>query len=174
MTFVQKIVRVSAAISVMALCETAVPAKAQHAQVLKSAQIEKVKKDASAAVQKYYQFFRDQNMKALPEQSFHIPWILLTAKGPQNNLTKEQALEGFEGSLKGLLANGWGKSIFTIEGVCVLSESAAIVSGYNTRYKKDDSVMSVGGVAYILSKGGDGWKIASYSGTTKGKVVRCD
>jgi len=173
MTFVQKIVRASAVASMMALCAAA-PAKAQQAQGLTPAQIETVKKDASAAVQKYYQFFRDQNMKALPEQSFHIPWILLTGKGPQNNLTKEQALAGFEGSLKGLLANDWGKSIFTIEGVCVLSESAAIVSGYNTRYKKDDSVMSVGGVAYILSKGNDGWKIASYSGTTKGKVVRCD
>jgi len=173
MTFLKNVARTSAmAIVAGALCAAAVPAQAQ--QALTDAQVEAVKKDASAAVQKYYQHFRDHNMKALPEEDFHIPWILLTGKGPQPHLTKEQALAGFEASLKGLIESGWGKSIFTIENVCVLSASAAIVSGYNTRYKKDDSVMSVGGVAYILSNGNEGWKIASYSGIAKGKVVRCD
>ena len=54
-------------------------------------------------------------MKALPEESFNIPWIVIGGSGPQPDLTKEQALARFEGSLKELLASGWGKSVFTTE-----------------------------------------------------------
>ena len=175
MTFFKKIARALALTATTLVPATAVlAAQAPQGGGMTGEQMEMVKKDASAAVQKYYQFFRDKNMKGLQKESFYVPWILLTGKGPQNNLTDEQSLAGFEASLKGLLESVWGKSIFTIENVCVLSQSAAIVSGYNTRYKTDDSVMSVGGVAYILSKNDAGWKIVSYSGTQKGKVVRCD
>ena len=87
-------------------------------------------------------------MKALPEEIYLTPWIIIGGNGPEADLTKEQALARFEGSLKQLVQNGWGKSVFTTENVCVLNANAALASGYNTRYKKDGSVMSVGGVTY--------------------------
>lgn len=62
----------------------------------------------------------------------------------------------------------------TTEGVCVLNARAAIASGFNTRYKKDRSVMLMGGVAYFLGKTDSGWRIVSYTGHAKGKGVRCD
>jgi len=65
-------------------------------------------------------------------------------------------------------------SIFTTENVCVLNGHAAIVSGYTTRYKTDGSVMSVGGVTYVLGRSKAGWRIVSYSGHARGKVVRCE
>jgi hypothetical protein len=34
--------------------------------------------------------------------------------------------------------------------------------------------MSVGGVSYLFGRTPQGWKIVSYTGTQKGKVVRCD
>jgi hypothetical protein len=70
--------------------------------------------------------------------------------------------------------SGWGKSVFTTESVCVLNANAAIASGYNTRSKSDGSVMSVGGVSYVFGKTKEGWKIVSYTGHPRGKVVRCD
>lgn len=133
-----------------------------------------VKKDVTAAVDAYYRLFSEQNMKALPEQIYNIPWILISGSGPQVDLTKEQALTRFETSLKGLLESGWGKSVFTTTNVCVLNASAAIASGFNTRYKKDGSVMSVGGVAYIFGKTKEGWRIVSYTSIDKDKIVRCD
>jgi hypothetical protein len=44
----------------------------------------------------------------------------------------------------------------------------------NTRYKKDGSVMSVGGVTYLLGGTKEGWRIVSYTGHPKEKVVRCN
>jgi hypothetical protein len=149
------------------------PAFAQQAP-LTDADVQRIRKEVTAAVDKYYQLFSEQNMKALPEEVFNIPWIVIGGQGPQPDLTKEQALSRFEGSLKQLVKDQWGKSVFTTESVCVLNANAAIASGYNTRYKKDGSVMSVGGVSYLFGKTPQGWKIVSYTGTQKGKVVRCD
>jgi hypothetical protein len=141
---------------------------------LSAGDVAAIKKDVTTAVERYYSLFSAHDMKALPESVFNIPWILLSGGGPQPDLTKEQALGRFEASLKELKASGWGKSVFTTENVCVLSANAAIASGYNTRYKADGSVMSVGGVSYIFGKTKEGWKIVSYTGHARGKVVRCD
>jgi hypothetical protein len=145
-------------------------ASAQQAQV----DVAKVTTEVKATVDKYYRLFTEQNMKALPEEIYLTPWIIIGGNGPEADLTKEQALARFEGSLKQLVQNGWGKSVFTTENVCVLNANAALASGYNTRYKKDGSVMSVGGVTYLLGRTKEGWRIVSYTGHPKEKVVRCN
>src|SRR5262245_45457446 len=149
-------------------------AAAQPAAPLTAADTARITHEVTAAVDQYYTLFTAQNMKALPEQVYNVPWILMTARGPQVDLTKEQAQTRFDASLKGLLESGWGKSVFTTTGVCVLNATAAIASGYNTRYKKDGSVMSVGGVTYVFNKTKDGWRIVTYTGTAKETTVKCD
>ena len=151
------------------------PALVAQQPPLAAAEIDQIKKDVTAAVERYYRLFSEQNMKALPEEVFNTPWIQMTGTGPQPNLTKEQSLAGFEASLKNLVGSGWGKSIDTTTNVCVQNRAAAITSGYNTRYKTDGSVMSVGGVSYIFAKAKEGWRIVSYTGTpSKDTVVKCD
>ena len=154
----------------LALFSGNVPAVAQQPPV----DVAKVTTEVKATVDKYYRLFTEQNMKALPEEIYMTPWIIIGGNGPEADLTKEQALARFEASLKQLVQNGWGKSIFTTENVCVLNANAALASGYNTRYKKDGSVMSVGGVTYLLGKTKEGWRIVSYTGHPKEKVVRCN
>lgn len=148
-------------------------ARAQQ-PALTDTDVARVKAEVSAAVEKYYAHFRAHNMKALPEEIFNIPWIVIGGSGPDPDLTKEQALARFEASLKDLLARGWGKSVFTIQNVCVLNASAAIASGYNTRYKTDGSVMSVGGTSYLFGLTKQGWRVVSYTSHARDKVVRCD
>jgi hypothetical protein len=148
-------------------------ARAQQ-PALTDADVARVKAEVSAVVDKYYAYFSARNMKALPEEIFNIPWIVIGGSGPQPDLTREQALARFEGSLKDLVASGWGKSVFTIQNVCVLNASAAIASGYNTRYKTDGSVMSVGGTSYLFGRTKEGWRVVSYTGHARDKVVRCD
>jgi hypothetical protein len=149
------------------------PAAAQPG-ALTPEQTAAIARDVTAAVDKYYAYFTARNMKALPDEIFNIPWIVIGGSGPQPDLTHEQALARFEASLKDLVASGWGKSVFTTENVCVLNANAAIASGYNTRYKTDGSVMSVGGVSYLFGKTKAGWRVVSYTGHARGKVVRCD
>lgn len=164
--------RTFAAGAAIAACLAAMPAAAQ--QTLPQAQKDTIRKEVTAAVDQYYRFFSAHEMKALPETSFNIPWVMIGAEGPDADVTKEQALARFQASLKQLVASGWGKSVFTTEQVCVLNPSAAIASGYNTRYKTDGSVMSVSGVTYVFGRTPQGWKIVSYTSMPRGVTVRCD
>jgi hypothetical protein len=162
-----------AALTAVLLAAVPRTAAAQAAELTQT-QVATIRTEVTAAVDRYYSLFTQRDMKALPEVVFNIPWIVIGGSGPQPDLTKEQALARFEGSLKDLLAAGWGKSVFTTENVCVLNANAAIASGYNTRYKTDGSVMSVGGVSYLFGRTKEGWKVVSYTGHARGKVVRCD
>ena len=160
------------AVALFASLWTAVAVAQQ--QPMTASEMAEIRKEVTAAVDKYYRLFSERNMKALPEEIYNIPWILMTANGPQPNLTKEQALAGFEASLKQLVDNGWNRSVYTTTNVCVLNRATAITSGYNTRYKQDGSVMQVAGVAYVFNKTKDGWRIVTYTGTSKEMVIKCD
>jgi hypothetical protein len=49
-----------------------------------------------------------------------------------------------------------------------------ITSGYNTRTNSNGGIVSVEGVSYMLTKAPQGWRIAAFSATTPGKVIRCE
>lgn len=168
----QFLIRVATMVMLLGVATTPL-ARAQQ-PAMSDADIARIKTEVTAAVDKYYAYFSAHNMKALPEEIFNIPWIVIGGSGPRPDLTKEEALGRFEASLKDLVASGWGKSVFTTQNVCVLNASAAIASGYNTRYKTDGTVMSVGGVSYLFGRTKDGWRVVSYTGHARDKVVRCD
>jgi CxxC motif-containing protein (DUF1111 family) len=46
-------------------------------------EVTQIKREVTEAVEKYYRLFSERNMKALPEEIYNIPWILMTANGPQ-------------------------------------------------------------------------------------------
>lgn len=158
---------------VVAVVALSVTALAQQAP-MSPADIEATKKAVIAHIDKYYATFVELKPDVLAKEIFHSPWIVIGGGGPQADMTVAQAQERFAASMKQLTESGWARSQFTTESVCVLNANAAIASGYNTRYKKDGSVMSVGGTTYILGRSKDGWKVISYSGSQKGKLVRCD
>lgn len=161
-------------IATAALLAAALSVSVHAQQALSAADAEAVKKAVIAHIDKYYATFSAQQPDVLAREVFNTPWIVVGGSGPQADLTVEQAQARFAASMKQLVESGWARSQFTTESVCVLNANAAIASGYNTRYKKDGSVMSVGGVTYILAKAKEGWRIISYSGSPKGTLVRCD
>lgn len=130
---------------------------------------------ARAAIERYYTYFSGRNMAALPGGVFNIPWIQVGGSGIRADMTDTQALAGFTASMNNLIDQGWEKSVFTVTHVCVPNTNVAIVSGYNTRYRTTGEEMSVGGVAYVLGKSGEGeWKIISYFGIARDQLIRCD
>jgi hypothetical protein len=80
-------------LTVAALLVAALPmtGTAQQAAPHSAADTARVKKEVTDAVDKYYSLFTAQNMQALPEQVYSIPWILMTARGPQADLTNSDA-----------------------------------------------------------------------------------
>lgn len=156
------------------LCVLALGATAASAQPSLSAEeIAKVKEEVTAAVHHYYRLFTEKNMKALPEEVFHVPLIYLSPEGAQVDGTASEVTARTEANLKRLLESGWDRSEFPSPNVCVLNASAAIASGKFYRYKKDGSVLSENAVTYLFGKTEKGWRIVSYGGHGLDRVVPC-
>ncbi len=143
------------------------------AQDMTAAEEALIKTQAQRHVEGYYNLYYERNPQALSTDVFSLPWITIGGNGISVHTTEEENLAYFEQAIAGLVARDWNRSTFTTKKVCALSAGSAIVSGTNTRTRTDGSVMSVGGVTYILGKNDDGWRIISYSGHAPNKVVRC-
>ena len=143
-------------------------------QELTASQEALVKAEAQRHVERYYDLYYERDTKALSTEVFTLPWMSSDGNGIQVRTTEEDNLAYFETAITGLVERDWKRSIFTTKNVCVLSAGSSIVSGTNTRTRTDGSIMSVGGVAYVLGKTDDGWRIISFSGHAPDKVVRCD
>jgi hypothetical protein len=143
-------------------------------QGLTSSEEDVIKTEAQRHVERYYNFYYEQNPEALSTEIFTLPWILTGGNGVTVYTTEEENLDYFSSAIAGLLERGWDKSTFRTKNVCVFGAGSAIVSGTNTRTRADGSIMSVGGVSYILGTTGEGWRIISFAGHSPDKVVRCD
>ena len=144
------------------------------AQGLTSSEETAIKSEAQRHVELYYNFYYEQNPQALSTQIFTVPWFTMGANGITTYTTEEENLDYFSSAIAGLLERGWDKSTFRTKNVCVFGAGSAIVSGTNTRTRQDGSIMSVGGVSYVLGTMGDGWRIISFASHSADKVVRCE
>ena len=143
-------------------------------QELTASQETIVKAEAQRHVERYYDLYYERYTQVLSTEIFTLPWMSSGGNGIQVRTTEEDNLAYFETAITGLVERDWNRSTFTTKNVCVLSAGSAIVSSTNTRTRTDSSIMSVGGVAYVLGKTDDGWCIISFSGHAPDKVVRCD
>ncbi|MCA1585401.1 MAG: hypothetical protein LC791_11765 [Acidobacteria bacterium] len=55
--------------------------------------------EVKATIDNYYRLLSEQNMKALPEEIYLIPWVVIGVEGPEADLTKEAAKARFDASL---------------------------------------------------------------------------
>jgi hypothetical protein len=143
-------------------------------QGLSSSEESAIAAEAQQHVEYYYDLYYERNPEALSTEVFTVPWFTVGGNGITARSTYEENLEYFSSAIEGLLSRGWDKSTFRTKNVCVFGAGSAIVSGTNTRTRADGSVMSVGGVSYILGTTDDGWRVISFSSHSTDKVVSCD
>jgi len=143
-------------------------------QMLTSSEEAAIATAAQRHVEHYYTLYYEQNPEALSTEIFTLPWFTMGDNGITARSTEEENLDYFESAIAGLLERGWDRSTFRTKNVCVFGAGSAIVSGTNTRTRADGSVMSVGGVSYILGTMGDDWRIISFASHSTDKVVNCD
>lgn len=143
-------------------------------QGLTSSEENVIKTEAQRHVERYYDLYYERDPETLSTDIFTLPWIVMGGNGITVYTTEAENLEYFSSALAGLLERGWDKSTFRTENVCVLGAGSVIVSGTNTRTRADGSVMSVGGVSYVLGSVDDDWRIISFASHSPEKAVSCD
>ena len=130
-----------------------------------------IKQQVLHVVNKYYEYAASGQSERIVAETHMMPWLILSRDEVWD--TAESTIERYDERRRTGPAN-WAKSTYNARNVCVLSDSSAITSGFNVRTTAEGDILSVEGVAYILMKTQDGWRIAAFSGTTPQKVIRCE
>ena len=148
----------------------AVEAIALNRGAVSAAEEALIKEQVLHVVEKYYEYAATGQAERIPAETHTIPWIIIS-RDEFYDSAEETAARYAERRRTG--PANWAKSTYNARNVCVLSDSSAITSGYNVRTTADGDILSVEGVAYILMKTADGWRIAAFSGPTPHNVIRC-
>jgi len=133
----------------------------------------RIKEEVKLIIERYYTYFSANQMDKFPTETHTIPWKILGTD--RIYMSAEQSNENYFGSFAAIKENDpeYKRSVFTIQDICVLSPRSALVSGYNTRRRTDDSIITMMGTLYILELTDAGWRINSFSGKPLDKVVSC-
>lgn len=161
--------------AVLALvCTGMAPAAAQQ-QGLSKEQVAAIEKEVAAALHNYYSLYTEKNNKALSADVFLDTWIQLGANGPTITGTDPaDVAKRFAANIERLQAQGWVKSAYPNPIICVINASTAIASGEFMRYRADGSVLSYNATSYLFTKTPKGWRIASFFGHERGKIIGCN
>jgi hypothetical protein len=133
-----------------------------------------VRAEAIHTVEKYYEYFSTNQMDRLPEETHNVPWAFLGTG--TFTMTAEETARNYRARRQMVvdtMDRDYQRSTYSVSSVCVLSRNAAILSGVNTRTNSTGGIVSVEGVAYIVMKTPQGWRIAAFSEITPDKVVTC-
>ena len=125
-------------------------------------------------IEKYYDYFSTGQMDRIPQETHHLPWVFL-GTGVFTN-TAEQTATNYRARRQMVvdeLDADYQKSTYVVTGLCVLSRTAGITSGINTRTNSTGGIVSVEGVSYIVMKAPQGWRIVAFSEITPDKVISC-
>jgi hypothetical protein len=153
----------------------ALTAAAAQERGLTPEQVAVIEKDVTAALHNYYRLYTEKNNKALSSEVFFDQWIQLGANGPQLTGTEPaDVARRFAANIQRLEEQGWVKSEYPKPIVCVINAGTAIASGEFMRYRKDGSVISVNGTSYLFGKTAAGWRIVSFFGHERGKIIGCN
>lgn len=150
---------------------TAAPALAQDAMT--PAEEATASAEAAAALQNYMKVFSAQDAKAVADKVW-APVGLNVAESGVSIVEPTSQATRVAGTIKQLVASGWGRTDTPSTTVCLQSRNVAFVSGDYRRLRKDGSVMEQRGSVSIFAKLPDGWKMVARFVTAPGKVVTCD
>ena len=125
-------------------------------------------------VNKYYS---SKDNTIIPKEIMNIPYTFMGTPNvpPYAATDPEKVVEQYNRYNKSVLEAEPDKheAIYTPNNVCVLSRTAAIISGNNTHLRADGTAISVHGVVYVLSKFKDkGWRIVAFAPTATDTVIR--
>jgi hypothetical protein len=139
-----------------------------------AAQNEATAKDVAAALKEYHRLFSSKQAAEMAEKGYGAPLVSL-GRNTYTVWATRKDVEAWAGPFVARLqADGWDRSEMPSPSICVLTPTSAIASGEFLRYRKDGSVLSRHGTAYVFSKSPEGWRVVAMMSHDPKKPIRCD
>lgn len=121
----------------------------------------------------YLSAFSSGQAGIIANQIYAAPAYSVPAQGPRLSLTSEALLPVFENQIAELATDDFEKTEAQRTNICVLNQSAAIVSATFTRYRSDGSVIGRGAATYFFARFPENWKIVAVTSHLQEDVIRC-
>ena len=154
-------------VMVVALLTIETPAEAQP---LDAATRQAVRAELDAFFDQYYAWYSAGAADEIAGHAYNVPYIVGDGRALR---TRDEVRQWVAEAWARLDAQGYGGSDMPDRNICVLSVSAAIVSGRGVRYRREGGLLGEYGWTYSLVKTSDGWRIISIFGHDPALAVRC-
>lgn len=134
----------------------------------------------SAAIQAEVRATWDEYLRALSagradtiaDRVYLAPSLYIAATGMEVSKTPADVRAHFETLIKALDPD-YQRSETKFANICVLNDTAAVLSGQFIRYRKDGSVLSELAGTYVLAKTAEGWRIVTQMGHSPDRILKC-
>lgn len=131
-------------------------------------------REVAAALKEYHRLFSSKRAADMADRGYGAPLMSL-GRGSHTVWATRKDVEAWAGDFVARLqTEGWDRSEMPSPSICVLTPTSAIASGEFLRYRKDGSVLSRHGTAYVFSKGAEGWRVVAMLSHDPKKPLRCD
>ncbi len=129
--------------------------------------------EVRAAWDEYVRAFSAQRADVIADRVYLTPSFNLAPTGVVVSMTTADVKARFETSIGALAAQNYQRSETKFANICVLNDTAAILSAQFIRYRKDGTVLSEPAATYVFAKTERGWRIVAQMGHTPDRVLKC-
>lgn len=151
---------VATLVAATAFCTpSAAPAQAQNRPQLRA--------ELTSALEQYVAAFSDGRADYIADSVYTAPAYFFGSGDVVVRVTSADVRSHFEQMMAPLPAQGYARSELRGSDVCILSESAALVTLDFARLRADDSVIIEGTAIYFYAKTAEGWRINASIGSSQ-------
>ena len=140
------------------------------AQTLDASTRQAVHAELDAFFDQYYAWYSAGAADEIARRAYNVPYVLGDGSALR---TRDEVRQWVADAWARLDAQGYAGSDMPERNICVLSASAATVSGRGVRYLEDGGLLGEYGWTYALVGTDDGWRIISIFGHDPALAVRC-
>ena len=151
----------------VALLTIETPAEAQS---LDAAGRDAIRAELDAFLDQYYAWYSAGAADEISRHAYNVPYLRGDGTALQ---TRDEVRQWVAEAWARLDAQGYAGSDMPDPSICVLSASAAIVSGRGVRHHRDGGLLGEYGWTYALVNTSDGWRIISIFGHDPALAARC-
>ena len=126
-----------------------------------------------AAWDEYARAFSAGRTDIIADHVYLNPSFNLAATGVVLSMTPSELRTRFDASLRALADENYQRSETKFANICVLNDSAAVLSAQFIRYRKDGSVLSEPAGTYVFAKTGREWRIVAQMGHSPDRILKC-
>jgi ketosteroid isomerase-like protein len=118
-----------------------------------------LRSEVRAALDEYVRAFSAHDAAAIADRVVMAPSLLLGNDGVVTYGTTADVKSRYIATLGQLANDKYDRSVVKTASVCVLNNSAAVVTAQFVRYRTDGSTLSEPSATYVFAKAAGGWKI---------------